>query len=514
MQATDQGSFVLGYSDTTSGWFLNNNITNSLMVGFDSDISTFFVGQSNGQGTTGNVGIGELAAMGGLPNNKLEIASDGNSPTPSGLRFTNLTSVAATVPNPGAGVLSVDPNGDVIYVDAPIPTGGVGNFCGQPQNPLTADFEIPLNGFDYYFSGQGNQTNNVSVGFPCGVQPLAKLHVFQTAVNQLFTPTLGISAAGRFDNVSDALISYGAIGNSSGPAFFNVGIFGSASNGTINYAGVFDGDVLFNGDVLGSQFGWVASDEQFKTEVNNIENATEMIESLSPKTYYMDTTNSYDIAFTSELQYGMIAQEVEVVLPELVAEHTIPPKYDSLGNETSPQLTFKAMKYDALIPILTKAFQEQKATIDSLSNELNQKDALINDVNDRLTQLENCLENLLPQLCQINNSKINQNDEEIQNKLINVLDLELFDGKNLVLEQNVPNPFAEKTVINFSIPESVREAELIFYNNQGRTIKEVKIDERGPGQLNVFGSELSKGIYSYTLICDGQVISTKKMVKQ
>lgn len=484
------------------------------MIGFDSDISTFFVGQSNGQGTTGNVGIGELAAMGGQPQNKLEITSDGNSPTPSGLRFTNLTSAAATIPNPGTGFLSVDPNGDVIYVESPTPAGGVGNFCGQPQNTLTADFEIPLNGFDYYFSGQGNQTNNVSVGFPCGVQPLAKLHVFQTAVNQLFTPTLGISTAGRFDNVSDNLISFGVYGSSSGAAQINVGVYGEATNGATNYAGFFNGDVFVNGGANSGTGFLVASDSQFKNQVNDIQNAMSIIEQISPKTYYLDTLNNHNINFSNELQYGMIAQDVEQILPELVSETTKPAEYDSLGNLVATEVTYKNLNYTAFIPILTQGLKEQQSQIDSLENELSQKDSLLNDVNDRLTQLENCLGNILPLLCQINNSAIQQNNQEKQNDLLHQLNVELLDGMNIILEQNTPNPFAEKTVINFSIPESVREAKLIFYNNQGRTIKEVNIDERGPGQLNVFGSELSKGIYSYTLICDGQVISSKKMVKQ
>lgn len=158
--------------------------------------------------------------------------------------------------------------------------------------------------------------------------------------------------------------------------------------------------------------------------------------------------------------------------------------------------------------------QEQQFTIDSLASELSQKDSLINDVNDRLTQLENCLSNLMPALCQINNSAIQQNDNEAQEALLHQINVELFDGENIILEQNIPNPFAERTVINYQIPASVGAAKLLFYNNEGRMIREVNINERGAGQVNVFGAELSKGTYSYTLVCDEKVIATKKMVKQ
>lgn len=37
---------------------LNNDSANSLMIGFNSNIPTFFIGASSGSGTTGNVGIG------------------------------------------------------------------------------------------------------------------------------------------------------------------------------------------------------------------------------------------------------------------------------------------------------------------------------------------------------------------------------------------------------------------------------------------------------------------------
>ena len=49
-------SYVIGQGQ--SGYHLTNNISSSLMIGFESDIPTFFVGSSSGQGTFGKVGIG------------------------------------------------------------------------------------------------------------------------------------------------------------------------------------------------------------------------------------------------------------------------------------------------------------------------------------------------------------------------------------------------------------------------------------------------------------------------
>jgi hypothetical protein len=85
--------------------------------------------------------------------------------------------------------------------------------------------------------------------------------------------------------------------------------------------------------------------------------------------------------------------------------------------------------------------------------------------------------------------------------------------QSIVLNQNVPNPFAEQTVITYSIPESVKKADILFYDSNGKLINTVSIKERGNSQLNVFANDLSTGIYTYTLVADGQIVATKKMVK-
>jgi hypothetical protein len=92
--------------------------------------------------------------------------------------------------------------------------------------------------------------------------------------------------------------------------------------------------------------------------------------------------------------------------------------------------------------------------------------------------------------------------------------VELSSANSIILFQNDPNPFAEQTTITYSIPAEVNKAEIIFFDNNGRILKTVMVNERGPGQLIVYASNLSNGIYSYSLVADGKMIDTKKMVKQ
>jgi hypothetical protein len=85
-------------------------------------------------------------------------------------------------------------------------------------------------------------------------------------------------------------------------------------------------------------------------------------------------------------------------------------------------------------------------------------------------------------------------------------------ANSIILNQNDPNPFAEETRITYYIPESYKDAKLIFFDKANRVIQTVKINERGEGGLIVYASNLSSGVYNYSLIVDGVLIETKKMV--
>ena len=94
------------------------------------------------------------------------------------------------------------------------------------------------------------------------------------------------------------------------------------------------------------------------------------------------------------------------------------------------------------------------------------------------------------------------------------LDVQLSTKNIIVLNQNVPNPFAEQTTITYYLPDNVNRAQMLFFDQSGKIIKSVELKEKGQGQLNVFANDLTNAIYTYSLIVDGVSIETKKMVKQ
>ncbi|MCD4696484.1 MAG: hypothetical protein K8S16_09620, partial [Bacteroidales bacterium] len=74
-KASGTSSFVLGNGPNSTS-ILENSVGYSLMMGFNSDKPTFFVGESGGAGTTGSIGIGDVTD----PQAKLHIKADDGEP--------------------------------------------------------------------------------------------------------------------------------------------------------------------------------------------------------------------------------------------------------------------------------------------------------------------------------------------------------------------------------------------------------------------------------------------------
>ena len=80
------------------------------------------------------------------------------------------------------------------------------------------------------------------------------------------------------------------------------------------------------------------------------------------------------------------------------------------------------------------------------------------------------------------------------------------------LSQNTPNPFSEATTIAFTLPESVGEAMICIYDMNGKQLEQIAIEERGSASVKIDGYKFEAGMYLYSLIADGAVVDTKRMV--
>jgi len=251
----------------------------------------------------------------------------------------------------------------------------------------------------------------------------------------------------------------------------NIGIYGYNPSSTANpntWAGYFDGDININGS--GYVYNvWTFSDERLKTHIKPIERVTDKIRNLNGYTYYYKREEFKDRYLDDRTHIGLIAQEVKEEFPELVTE-------DAKG--------YLAVNYDGMVPVLLQAIKEQQATIDNLQKQVDELKAMFTG---QPTSADFTGENSLS--------------------------VDLSAKNVVVLNQNVPNPFAENTVISYNIPEGSGTAQILIFNDKGQMIKVVDIEQTGMGQLTVYAGDLSSGLYQYSLLVDGKVIDTKKMIK-
>jgi hypothetical protein len=244
----------------------------------------------------------------------------------------------------------------------------------------------------------------------------------------------------------------------------NYGIHATAPMGGSSYAVYSNDDLYINGVGTGSNGIFYTSDAMFKTNIDTISNAGQIISQLLPKQFYFDTTNSYNIRFSSKKQYGLVAQDIENVLPELVSYSTKPAEFDSVGNQIYPSVVYKTLNYNALLGILIKGMQEQQSLIDSLF--------------------------------------ATQNNVRLSNSSANNLNVDLV--SDIVLYQNMPNPFGENTIIKYYLPSSITTAVMNFMDETSRIIKEVQLTQTGDGQIIINAQDLANGIYTYSLYVNGK----------
>ncbi len=109
------------------------------------------------------------------------------------------------------------------------------------------------------------------------------------------------------------------------------------------------------------------SDIRYKKDIHPLESSLQKVLGLRGVTYEWDKKRVNGAGYRSGKQIGLIAQEVEKVLPEVV--HT-----DDKG--------YKTLSYDKLAPLLIEAVKEQHALH---AKEMNEK-------NDRIAKLEKALE--------------------------------------------------------------------------------------------------------------------------
>ena len=255
--------------------------------------------------------------------------------------------------------------------------------------------------------------------------------------------------------------------------------------------------------------GWVNwhnySDGRFKTNVTENVKGLAFINKLRPVTYNMNSqaiddymtqgmTDSALAAHKAGLDFtaaaavvhsGFIAQEVEQAAQQVGFISSIV-KTPSNSND------IYALSYSEIVVPLVKAVQELSHKVDSLLG-------VTQGTGNRTMQN--------------NNGGINSsNSTDATTKIGTISNIELA-SNSAIIYQNAPNPFGEGTMVKYFIPENATNAQIIFYDQFGNQLSTFAVSTTGAGQLNIGAANLANGTYSYSLIINGKVIDSKKMIK-
>lgn len=273
------------------------------------------------------------------------------------------------------------------------------------------------------------------------------------------------------------------------------GIYAYTEN-TATYAGYMDGDLY-------ASRLFTSSDRKLKKGISDLGGAMDIISRLKPKTYEYRHDGSYKLMNLPEgKQYGLVAQDVEEVLPNLVKKSSFDTKFanaalkKSTGEEQKSEvIDFKAVNYTELIPILIKGMQEQAVVIEEQKSKIEAKDKEIVEIKTELEQLKSILI-----------AKGILSEKEITQTKVRL-------SNDASLDQNVPNPPVNFTTsINYNIPEGAGKSEIVFTDINSAKVKQLAINNTGKGIVHVDTKGLSSGTYTYSLYVDGRLIETKKMV--
>lgn len=301
--------------------------------------------------------------------------------------------------------------------------------------------------------------------------------------------SIGVKGEAIAQNLSGNLLiahTYGVYGSAGGARYGrNYGVYGRlimnhgngagiyGTNDSIDlsisgrYAGFFRGQTKVDGNFYATTVN-TTSDIRFKTNIADVDySAIVKLQNIHPIQFLWkqqdvtrDENNSNESALaslssdidTKRLHYGFIAQELQKFYPELVLE-------DEDG--------YLSINYIEIIPLLVQAIQELSTEVDNL------KGSSPNRVMSREHEIDNC---------------------------------------KAILYQNNPNPFTTDTQIGYNLPESTSSASLYVYNMNGAQIADYPITTFGEGSVIITARDLDAGMYLYSLIADGQVVDTKRMI--
>lgn len=376
-----------GVSNTTGSY----NTT----LGYNANVSSGALTYSSAIGYNASIGQSYGMALGGTGAEAIEVGIGVNNNMAGKLHAYSSTptyNIAGTDYNSaiyGEVVGAVYSSRGIMGVSWATGTYGIGAY-GSAQGAATNNYGV----YGYASGGTNNyagyfDAGNVFINNRLGINDPAP--TYELDVSSLTTTYAGrfrntgtggadglrvevITAAsatgtryGTYSLVQNGLgIQYGILGIAQTGGTTNYGVYGAASGGSTNNYAIY---CAGSGGYTGT---WsLISDQRFKENIKPLTGALDKILSLEPKTYNLKAKEYSYLNFPTGTQIGLISQEVEKIIPELVEKASHPgPIDEKTGEPTGNPIEFKSMNYIGLTPVLVQAIKEQQAIIEDLKKQL------------------------------------------------------------------------------------------------------------------------------------------------
>lgn len=208
---------------------------------------------------------------------------------------------------------------------------------------------------------------------------------------------------------------------------------------------------------------WAAtSDGRLKKDVNEYKKGLKEILSINPVSYKY---NKEIVDLSDETYVGVIAQEVQEIVPSMVKEHEFT---DKSAKTYQGYLSVDPNEFTYMLINAVKELEQQVKELSQEVKDLKSEPSIISSVIEGGTRIA-------------------------------------------YLAQNAPNPIIDATKIEYYIPNEANSAFLIIHNMAGQLIKKVDVTDKGLGLIDLKLKGMPPGVYSYALNIDGNIIDTKKM---
>ena len=300
---------------------------------------------------------------------------------------------------------------------------------------------------------------------------------------------------GTFGNSSTGIGVYGSSSSNYGGYFHSTSSYGlraATGNSSGNWAGVFDGNVYVFGSVTET------SDKNLKRNIQDFGDAMNIINKLKPKNYeFRDDEKYASFNLPKGTHYGLIAQDLQLVLPNLVSEVLRPIGSIKLETAIKPSADGK--------PLSAAEIAQQKKVTETAESKEN---IMIKGIN---------YTELIPILIK-GMQELSAKNEDLQSQISELKSLIAKGGNatsigpgNGYLKQNIPNPATNNTVISYYLPDNVGYAQIKITDIKGSVIKTFNA-AKGEGQISLRSGDLPAGTYNYSLYLNNKTIDTKQMI--